>query len=932
MSTRLALFFDRVVEGGWLAALVVAPLFFNLLSARTFEPDKAALVRAIVFVMLAAWVAASVLTPRPTDAAARPGPVLPRPLVWIVAALGIIVFLSAVQGLNSRVSLVGSYNRDQGVVTLIAYLALFVLAAVWLRTNDQLQRLLDTVVLTSLPVAVYAGLQRIGADPVPWGGFGAAVTDRVIGTQGNATFLGGYLALAIIPTLYLLLRARAEHKTARLAVYAVALAFQIIGLLLSDSRGAALGLAAGLVVWGLARAAADGHRRLAGIVVGLGVAGAVLVLAINLAGGALGGVPIFGRLARLSDPTAGSNQVRIYVWEGLSDMVAARPERWPLGVGPDALYLGYYPYFVPALRQIDNPLVGSHDRSHNEPLDRLATTGVLGLIAWLAAVEGLFFYAARWLGLADDRSRRTSLIGFLVAGPLLGGLIPLAADRSLRFVGLGIGIGVVLALIAWLAWQAMRRRDSAPQSELPAARVAVIAALLGVLVAHLVEIQVGIPVTATQVMFWLLAGVMVSVGVGRLDADESVPATETAATTGAAASTGKERGGSKSLRDRRAPRASSAAAQRKSAWPAPALSLGFVAGLILMTLTYDLIVRGLDLGSVLVILLILAIVTLAAGAFLSGGAGAFLAAALGVWVLYGVFHLILSIGGPNVALASYTVFVLALVLWLVGFGGVWAYGAPRVTGERAPAGRIALAAVAGLLALAGVWVLTLQPTYADIYTRLGSLYGQVGRWDLAADAYEQAVRHAPGQDFLYPNLAQAYLAQAQSAQDATLRTDLFEKARGALNQARGLSPRTPDYLINLGDAEQYYAAKYASDTERKGVQQQAAGHYELAAQLAPRDPHVLRKWAKLDLDAGNPTEAAKLLEQGLPLLLPDNATSVVPDTLKIAADMHADLARAYAALGRTADAVAQAQKALALAPADAKPGIEDLLKKLGGGA
>ncbi|MFN8476081.1 MAG: O-antigen ligase family protein, partial [Anaerolineae bacterium] len=719
--------------------------------------------------------------------------------------------------------------------------------------------------------------------------------------------------------------------TARLAVYGVTLAFQVIGLLLSDSRGAALGLAAGLVVWGLARAATDGNRRFTGIVVGLGVAGAVLLLVINLAGGALGGVPIVGRLARLSDPTEGSNQVRIYVWEGLNDMVAAHPERWPLGVGPDALYLGYYPYFVPALRQIDNPLVGAHDRSHNEPLDRLATTGVLGLIAWLATIEVLFFYAARWLGLADDRSRRTTLIGFLVVGPVLGALIPLAVDRSLRFVGLGIGIGTVLALVAWLAWQGLRRRDAATGNDIPAARIGVIAALLGVLVTHFVEIQVGIPVTATQVMFWVLAGTMAAVGVGRLEAGEAAPAVEATAPQ-AAASVGKERGASKPLRDRRTPRAASANVARKPTWPAPALSMGFVAGLILMTLTYDLIVKGLDLASVMVILLVLAIVTLAAGAFLAGGAGAFLGVALGVWVLYAVFHLILSMGGPAVALASYTVFVIALVLWLVGFGAVWAYGAPRPAGDRPPAGRIAIAAVAGLVALAGVWILTLQPTYADIYTRLGSLYGQVGRWDLATDAYEQAVRHAPGQDFLYPNLAQAYLAQAQSAQDATLRTDLFEKARGALNQARQLSPRTPDYLINLADAESYYAAKYASDSERKGVQQQASGHYEQAAELAPRDPHVLRKWAKLDLDMGNPTEAAKLLEQGLPLLLPDNATSAVPDTRKIASDMHADLARAYQALGRNAEAIAQANKALALAPADAKSGIEDLLKKLSGGA
>ncbi|MCW5882588.1 MAG: hypothetical protein KIS91_16785, partial [Anaerolineae bacterium] len=65
MRTRLPSFLDRLIEGGWLAALVVTPLFFNLLTARTFEPDKAALLRAIVLVMLAAWAGWLLVRPRP---------------------------------------------------------------------------------------------------------------------------------------------------------------------------------------------------------------------------------------------------------------------------------------------------------------------------------------------------------------------------------------------------------------------------------------------------------------------------------------------------------------------------------------------------------------------------------------------------------------------------------------------------------------------------------------------------------------------------------------------------------------------------------------------------------------------------------------------------------------------------------------------------
>ena len=39
-----------------MAALVVAPMFFNVFSSRVFEPDKISLVRSIALMMLLAWV------------------------------------------------------------------------------------------------------------------------------------------------------------------------------------------------------------------------------------------------------------------------------------------------------------------------------------------------------------------------------------------------------------------------------------------------------------------------------------------------------------------------------------------------------------------------------------------------------------------------------------------------------------------------------------------------------------------------------------------------------------------------------------------------------------------------------------------------------------------------------------------------------------
>ena len=43
------------MEAGWLAALIVEPLFFNVYSSRVFEPDKLSLLRSIALLLIAVW-------------------------------------------------------------------------------------------------------------------------------------------------------------------------------------------------------------------------------------------------------------------------------------------------------------------------------------------------------------------------------------------------------------------------------------------------------------------------------------------------------------------------------------------------------------------------------------------------------------------------------------------------------------------------------------------------------------------------------------------------------------------------------------------------------------------------------------------------------------------------------------------------------------
>ena len=44
-QTKIDQWCEAVIEAGWLAALVLSPLFFNVFSSRVFEPDKISLLR-----------------------------------------------------------------------------------------------------------------------------------------------------------------------------------------------------------------------------------------------------------------------------------------------------------------------------------------------------------------------------------------------------------------------------------------------------------------------------------------------------------------------------------------------------------------------------------------------------------------------------------------------------------------------------------------------------------------------------------------------------------------------------------------------------------------------------------------------------------------------------------------------------------------------
>lgn len=319
MESKLSRWCDGLIEAGWLAAIITAPLFFNIHSDRVFEPDKLTLLRSIALVMVSAWLVRFV-DQRGWQAKNRLSwrnahSVWKAPFILPVALLALVYVLSTIFSVTPAISWAGSYQRLQGTYTTLSYITIFLVTIMTMRTRAQVRRVVTAVIITSIPVAFYGLLQHFDLDPLPWGG---DVQRRVAGHMGNAIFIAAYLIMAVPLTVARIISSfnnilndeeLAAADIMRSSIYIFTLAIQLITIYWSGSRGPWLGLGVGMfafvliVLVSLRNAAEDKSRfglkdagqALLLVVVGSAAAYLVVSLLLNLLGGT-------GRFASLAGP------------------------------------------------------------------------------------------------------------------------------------------------------------------------------------------------------------------------------------------------------------------------------------------------------------------------------------------------------------------------------------------------------------------------------------------------------------------------------------------------------------------------------------------------------------------------------------------------------------------------------------------------------
>jgi tetratricopeptide (TPR) repeat protein len=831
VKTKVSSICDRIIEAGWLAAIVVVPLFFDVYSSRVFEPDKITLLRSIAVVMAGAWIIKTIEQGLRSDRADAPSSgafagawrrFVTTPLVVPTLALIVVYTLSTVLSVVPRTSFLGSYQRLQGTYSTLSYVLIFLLMLQGIRTRTQVERFVTTVVLASIPVALYGILQHYGLDPLPWGG---DVRSRVAGQMGNAIFIAAYLIMALPLTLYRTVESFIAILTAeesRLvdivlgAAYIFILAIQGICIFFSQSRGPLLGLYGGLFFFFLVLAVVRRWRWLVLGAITLVLAGAGFLVVFNLPASPLAplrDVPYVGRLGRVLDKEEGTSKVRLLIWEGAIQMILPHaplqqpdgtPDAWnwarPLiGYGPESMYVAYNRFYPPDLAHYEKRNA-SPDRSHNETFDSLVITGLSGFVVYMWFFASVLYYGFRWLGVISTASQRNLFLGCWVGGGVAGALL-MGFWQGAEFVGVGLPAGIAaglgLYLVVWGLFLS-QKADGQPESSNPLRLLVV--ALVAAAIGHFVEIHFGIAIGATRTYFWAYAGLLVVAGylLPRAWAAESAAA-EAQPAPAVAQSSSKQR---------RRRKSKAAQAQPKAASIPPGLAAvlpyALVLALILSTLAYDFVSNQKQLDSPQEVLWTSLTRRISGGEFVPSYG---ILGLLGItWFLGSTVVVAESVRrgrrndwdvalGACLSISLFVAFVFAMVLSgrLAGVIGqtqlldVTHKIMGMLTSYYVLVFALLLLTALALLDRAALPQMLWQPwrwlsypvllygvvlvvnnsnlkvIHADIAYKQAEPYERQGLWDYSIVLHKEAIQLAPHEDFYYLFLGRAFLERAKSA-------------------------------------------------------------------------------------------------------------------------------------------------------------------------
>lgn len=320
------------------------------------------------------------------SAVVKSGAVKNNYFFWIFSGLLIIEMLAALFGQSPAASFFSDLERMWGIFTVI-HLFLFYWLARSFFGEKEWRIFINVFLAVSLFVSLYGIVQKFP------GLFKIYVFEagigRITSTIGNPAYVAIYLLFGLGLSLYFLIKNRSSRVK---YFYLAVLAVDFYAFILTEIRGAYLGLALGgglamvLYLW------LGGNKKYKAGFAGLVVLGA-LILSLGFLkpeNRLIRSLPIVKNIATISfsDTTA---QTRLMSWNAAWQGIKDRPM---LGVGMENFNVLFNKYFKSSYYSLA-PSETFFDRAHNQFLNLTAESGILALLIYLGFPVIIGYYLIR---------------------------------------------------------------------------------------------------------------------------------------------------------------------------------------------------------------------------------------------------------------------------------------------------------------------------------------------------------------------------------------------------------------------------------------------------------------------------------------------------------------------------------------------------------
>jgi len=383
---------ETLIEINYLAIIFLVPIYFAywLPTYNIFELDKLVLFKILTLILLLLTGLKLIFyfqAPKLSKENRKNiGVIFKRyfliPLIFIAGLAFSLLF-----SIDPLKSFLGSYDRQQGLLSYLFYFLWFVLLLINLSSGNQelnkrkIKRLIITAVISGSFVALYGILQILNIDFFQWTE-SPFITHRTISSFGQPNFLASYLLLIIPLSVYLIINSR---KLLRRFFYSLALTFQLLCLFFTSSRGAFFALiliVLGILIFFWSKMRLGIYKKI------LLVISLLLIIFFGLFG-----LDKFsnGRVSSLVDFKYGSSAVRLTFYKVALDAFKKEPLfGYGLENGSEIFIKYYHPDWG-----VYGDVGATTDRAHNLILDILLSSGLFGLILFSLLYYEFFYLIKR---------------------------------------------------------------------------------------------------------------------------------------------------------------------------------------------------------------------------------------------------------------------------------------------------------------------------------------------------------------------------------------------------------------------------------------------------------------------------------------------------------------------------------------------------------